>query len=73
MGNLEGFLEILTDIAYFSGHKGITTGDSRVDVQGIICRAEEFQNIHKSTDWNKVDYIETIDQFCFDMLENRSK
>lgn len=53
--------EVLADIAYEAGaiRYGIK-GDSRVAIRDIISWADEFMEIHKDTNWEEVDYIETV-------------
>lgn len=55
------FKEVLADIAYGAGavRYGIH-GNSRSTIKDIISWADEFMEIHKDTDWEVVDYIETV-------------
>jgi hypothetical protein len=61
-------LEALADIAYLAGQKGFFSGDSRNDIAEFIIWAKEFEEIHDETDWDEVDYIETIEAFTLNKL-----
>jgi hypothetical protein len=61
-------LEALSDIAYLAGQKGFFSGDSRNDIAEFIIWAKEFEEIHDETDWDEVDYMETIEAFTLNKL-----
>lgn len=56
-------LETIADIAYHFGQKGYYSGDSRADNANFIWWAKEFENSHKDTDWDNVDYMLTIEAY----------
>lgn len=60
--------EIITDIAFTAGNmqaKGlIEINDSRELVNNISLWADEFMVIHDKTDWEKILYIEAVDDFA---------
>lgn len=56
-------LETLADISYIAGYEKYYSGDSRADIREYIWWAEEFERIHANTNWDKLDYILTIDAF----------
>lgn len=61
---IQNYLEVLIDIAYVAGEKGLSENkDSRIVNQVIIKWADDFSNIHKDTDWFEVDYLKTVYQF----------
>ncbi len=61
-------LEALADIAYLAGQKGFFSGDSRNDIAEFIIWAKEFEEVHDETDWDEVDYIDTIEAFTLNKL-----
>lgn len=62
--------EVLADIAYEAGavRYGIH-GDSRSAIKDIISWADEFMEIHKNTDWEEVDYIETVYAYVVNKID----
>lgn len=62
--------EVLADIAYGAGavRYGIK-GDSRSAIKDIISWADEFMEIHKDTNWEEVDYIETVYAYVVDKID----
>ncbi len=60
-------LETVADISYYAGHKGYYSGNSREDIATYIWWAKEFESFHKDTDWDKTDYMLTIEEY----IENR--
>lgn len=67
---LYDYPEALADLAYMAGHERLRLNDnSRVIIDTLIDWAEEFQKLHKETDWDEVDYMETINHF----YEKKSK
>lgn len=61
-------LEALADIAYLAGQKGFFSGDSRNDIAEFIVWAKEFEEVHDETDWDEVDYMDTIEAFTLNKL-----
>jgi len=61
-------LEALADIAYLAGQKGFFSGNSRNDIAEFIVWANEFEEIHDETDWDEVDYMDTIEAFTLNKL-----
>lgn len=57
-------LETLADIAYTAGTEKYYHGDSREGISEFIEWALEFERIHKDTDWDSGDYIETVENFA---------
>lgn len=57
-------LESVADISYLAGEQKFFSGNSRSDVSEFILWARIFHEIHKETDWNQIDYIETIQDFA---------
>lgn len=58
------YCETVADIAYNCGHSRFRISDnSRENIGRIVSWAKEFNDMHRETDWNEVDYIETIDTF----------
>lgn len=60
--------EALADIAYLAGQKGFFSGNSRNDIAEFIVWAKEFEEIHDETDWDEVDYMDTIEAFTLNKL-----
>ncbi|MXN92699.1 hypothetical protein GR160_15830 [Flavobacterium sp. Sd200] len=60
--------EALADIAYLAGQKGFFSGNSRNDIAEFIVWAKEFEAIHDETDWDEIDYIDTIEAFTLNKL-----
>jgi hypothetical protein len=55
--------EAIADIAFLAGQKGFFSGDSRCDVAEFIEWAHEFEAVHEDTNWDEVDYCDTIEAF----------
>ena len=62
-------LETIADIAYIAGYHKYYSGDSRLDASLFLAWANEFEKIHKKTDWEQADYISLIEEFA----ENKIK
>ncbi|MFL9844176.1 hypothetical protein [Flavobacterium rhizosphaerae] len=60
--------ETLADVAYLCGQRGFFSGDSRQDIAEFIRWAREFEAIHDDTDWDEVDYHDTIEAFTLNKL-----
>jgi len=56
--------ESIADIAYMAGQKGFASGDSRCDVAEFIKWAKEFEAMHEDTNWDEIDYCDTIEAFA---------
>jgi hypothetical protein len=69
----EAFKETVADIALTAGYMlalgQISCGDSRELVSNIIIWAEEFIRDHEKKDWDSEDYIEKVDEFAVQKLE----
>ena len=61
-------LETIADISYIAGQTQYFSGDSRRDISEMIFWAKEFEEIHKNTDWDREDYIITINGFAINKL-----
>ena len=61
-------LETLADISYICGQRGFFSGDSRQDIAEFIRWAREFEAIHEDTDWDEIDYHDTIEAFAQNKL-----
>ena len=55
--------ESIADIAFMAGQRGFCSGDSRTDVAEFIQWGKEFESVHEDTDWDEMDYVETIEAF----------
>lgn len=66
--NLADFKEVIADIAYEAGQAGYKEDNSREAINQIIAWANEFTEIHKDTDWNMTDYLETVYRFTDEKL-----
>lgn len=55
--------ESIADIAFMAGQRGFCSGDSRSDVAEFIKWGKEFEDTHEDTDWDELDYLETIEAF----------
>lgn len=62
-------LETVADIAYTAGEVGYFSGDSRADISEFIHWAKMFQEEHKRTNWDEVDYLLTVQEFVEDKLK----
>jgi hypothetical protein len=56
-------LEAIADIAYIAGYHKYSSGDSRLDASLFLAWANEFEKLHKITDWEQADYISLIEEF----------
>ncbi|WP_447641952.1 MULTISPECIES: hypothetical protein [Chitinophagaceae] len=61
-------LETVADISYHAGQKEYYSGNSREDIANFIWWAKEFENIHRKTDWEKTDYMLTIEAYTDDKI-----
>lgn len=61
-------LETVSDISYYAGQKRYYSGNSREGIANFIWWAKEFEKIHRDTDWNKTDYMLTIEVFTIDKI-----
>jgi hypothetical protein len=55
--------EAIADIAFLAGQRGFFSGDSRCDVGEFIKWAHEFEAINEDTNWDEIDYCDTIEAF----------
>lgn len=60
--------ESIADIAFIAGQKGFFSGDSRADIDQIISWAKEFEAVNEDTDWDDVDYKDTVEAFALTKL-----
>lgn len=68
----ERLLETLADIAFNVGWERIDSaefGGSRAMVKQIIAWAKEFERRSVGIDWDICDYIDAIDEFTNEKLE----
>ena len=68
MNDNEDLLEALADIAYTAGIERYRVDDSRQIMTNLIEWAKEFDRLHQLTNWEDVDYIETVDKFTYGKL-----
>jgi len=61
-------LETIADFAYISGRNDYFSGDSRADIQEIICWAKDFEKKNEKTNWNIADYISEIEQYTHNKI-----
>lgn len=72
--SLRNYAEALVDIAYEAGAQGFRpTGNSRDTVDTIISWANEFTRKHQNTDWNEVEYLDSIYEFTDGKLKEYLK
>ena len=64
----EKLFEAIADIAFIAGQKGFHSGDSREDIAEFIKWGKEFEAMHEDTNWDDVDYSQTIELFTADKL-----
>ena len=57
-------LETLADIAYMAGCHHYYSGDSRADIADFIQWANEFERLHRHTDWADEDYMLAVEKFA---------
>lgn len=60
--------EAIADIAFLAGQRGFHSGDSRQDIFEFVKWAKEFEAIHEETNWDEVDYEESIEAFAASKL-----
>ncbi len=61
--------EVVADIAYECGARRLRiSNDSRLRIETMLSWAREFDERHKTTDWDRTDYIETIEAFIEEKL-----
>lgn len=61
-------LEAVADIAYTAGGMAYFSGDSRQDVSQFILWAQQFEQEHRTTDWDEVDYLTEIEKFTISKI-----
>jgi len=61
--NKAKILETVADIAYTAGYHQYYSGNSRADISEYIQWANEFEKIHQETDWDKIDYILSVEKY----------
>lgn len=61
-------LETLADIAYIAGSQHYYSGDSRSDMADFIHWANEFERLHRHTDWADEDYMLAVEAFAMGKL-----
>ncbi|MDC1809087.1 hypothetical protein POZ03_01265 [Bacteroides uniformis] len=66
---LADYKEVIADIAYEAALAGYKEDNSRETIDRIIAWADEFTAIHKDTDWDMTDYLETVYRFADGKLE----
>ena len=57
-------LETLADMAYLAGSHHYYSGDSRADISELIRWANEFERLHRHTDWADEDYMLAVEAFA---------
>ena len=60
----DSLLETLADISYLAGNDKYYSADSRADINNFIWWAKQFEDLHKKTNWDSVDYMTTIEAFA---------
>lgn len=69
---LSTYCETLADIAYDCGHRRLRlSNNSRERIGTLVSWAREFDERHRETDWEEVDYMETIEAFVGAKLADR--
>lgn len=63
-------LETVADISYAAGLNKYYSGDSRMDMSTFIKWAQEFQELHKNTDWTTCNYMLVIESYAEAKLRN---
>lgn len=66
-------LETIADIAYIAGYHKYYSGDSRLDASLFLAWANEFEKIHKKTDWEQADYISLIEEFTENKIKDEQE
>ena len=61
-------LETVADISYLAGQKRYYSGNSREDIATFIWWAKEFETFHRDTNWDKTDYMLTIQAYTDDKI-----
>lgn len=61
-------LETVADISYLAGVRKYYSGDSRSDISMFLWWAREFEEIHTHTDWDKENYMLSIESFTEEKL-----
>lgn len=70
--NLRDYAEAIADIAYEAGSQNFRpTENSRDTIDTIIHWANEFTRQHQDTDWNEVEYLDTIYEFTEQKLKKQ--
>lgn len=70
--DLRDYAEAIADIAYEAGAQGFCpTGNSRDTIDIIIGWANEFTRKHQNTNWNEVEYLDTIYEFTDQKLKEQ--
>lgn len=68
--DLRDYAEAIADIAYEAVTQGLRpTENSRETISTIINWADEFTRQHQDTDWNEVEYLDTIYEFTEQKLK----
>lgn len=66
---MKSLMETVAYLSYILGQSGATSGDSRVDIQEVMDWAENFEELHKETDWNTIDYISEIEKYSTQKID----
>lgn len=70
--DLHNYAEAIADIAYEAGAQNFRpSGNSRDITSTIIQWANEFAREHQNTDWNEVEYLDTIYEFTEQKLKKQ--
>lgn len=70
--DLRDYAEAIADIAYEAGaQRFCPTGNSRDTIDIIIGWANEFTRKHQNTNWNEVEYLDTIYEFTDQKLKEQ--
>lgn len=68
--DLRDYAEAIADIAYEAVTQGFRPKEnSRETISTIIYWADEFTRLHQDTDWNEVEYLDTIYEFIEQKLK----
>jgi REP element-mobilizing transposase RayT len=60
--------ETIADISYIAGYENHYSGNSRFDIREYISWGKEFERIHAKTNWDEMDYMQTIEKFTIEKI-----
>lgn len=66
-------LEAVADISYIAGYRQHYSGDSRIDMRNYVLWAQEFEELHRETDWGFENYMILVEEFSIKKLTDDLK